>query len=194
MYRAVFLDRDGVINRDAPEGNYLTSVEEIIILPRVPEALNILKKKGYSLIVVSNQGAIAREFNTFEGVEKMNEEINRRIFQEVGIKIDAFYFCPHHPKGTIPEYAINCNCRKPSPGMLLEAAKRYDIDLSGSYMVGDRTADVVAGKSAGCKTFLVKSPKNHLVITSNSGYDIHAKPDFIVEDLYEASQLIARLS
>ena len=153
MNKAIFLDRDGVINEDIDN---LYKIENIKIISGVSEALRILKENDFKLIVISNQPVIARGLATEEEVEKINEEINLQIKKEVGIGIDKFYFCPHHPNANLEKYRILCNCRKPSPGLILQAAKEFDIDLSKSWMIGDRTSDVATGKNAGCKTILIE--------------------------------------
>lgn len=144
MNKAVFLDRDGVINRKMPEGRYVTSWLEWEFFPGVADAITLLNSAAYKVIVVTNQRCIAKGLVTSSEVEN----IHRRMCQELasaGATIDAVYYCPH-------EKAPPCMCRKPSPGMLLSAAHDHKINLAESWMIGDSADDVRAGKSAGCRT------------------------------------------
>jgi D-glycero-D-manno-heptose 1,7-bisphosphate phosphatase len=149
LTRAVFLDRDGVINRKALEDHYVTRWEEFHILPGVVEGITLLNRTGFCVIVVTNQRGIAKGLMTAADLEKMHERMSA-LFARSGATIDAIYFCPH-------EVDQFCNCRKPAPGMLLDAARSRGIDLSASWMIGDSDIDVKAGKNAGCKTVRVLS-------------------------------------
>jgi len=142
--RAVFLDRDGVINRKAPEGQYVTAWEQVEFLPGVAEALRELKQGGFLLVIVTNQGAITRKKLTVEVLESIHRRMIHRLRQE-GAAIDAVYYCPHGRNA-------NCQCRKPKPRMLLQAAEEHHIDLFQSWMVGDAASDIEAGHAAGCRT------------------------------------------
>jgi D-glycero-D-manno-heptose 1,7-bisphosphate phosphatase len=144
MKKAAFLDRDGVINRKAPEGQYVTRWEEMVFLPGTCEAIRRLNNAGYLVIVVSNQRCVAKGLITTDELEALHAQIRER-FQAAGARIDAIYYCPHD---TEPP----CVCRKPQPGMLLEAAQKHDVNLAESWMIGDSEHDVEAGRNAGCKT------------------------------------------
>lgn len=144
MKRAVFLDRDGVINRKASDGKYVTRWEEMEILPGVPLAISLLNEAGYSVIVVTNQRCIAKGLVTDAEINTLHRQMCR-VLSTAGATIDAVYYCPH--QNTPP-----CSCRKPAPGMLLSAARDHEIDLTESWMVGDSDIDIAAGKKAGCKT------------------------------------------
>jgi D-glycero-D-manno-heptose 1,7-bisphosphate phosphatase len=144
MKKAAFLDRDGVINRKAPEGQYVTRWEEMEFLSGVRDAIRGLNGAGYFVVVASNQRCIAKGLITVTALEAMHERM-RREFAADGARIDAIYYCPHDSKPP-------CSCRKPEPGMLLEAARAHDLDLSASWMIGDRQHDVEAGRRAGCRT------------------------------------------
>lgn len=144
MIRAAFLDRDGVINRKAREGEYVIRWKEMQILPGVSDAIVLLNQAGFLVIIASNQRCVAKGLITVAELEVLN----RRLCEElasVGAMIDTIYYCPHemHPP---------CRCRKPQPGMLLDAARAHDIDLAASWMIGDSDIDVEAGRRAGCKT------------------------------------------
>jgi len=153
MKRAVFLDRDGVINRKAREGQYVTRWEEFHFLPGAAEGISLLNKAEWSVIVISNQRCVAKGLLTIEELEAMH----RRMCGELaaaGAKLDGIYYCPH-------EKDPPCSCRKPAPGMLFTAAKEHQIDLASSWMIGDSESDVEAGKQAGCKTAqLVENPES----------------------------------
>jgi len=144
MKRAVFLDRDGVINRKAAEGKYVTRWEDFHFLPGVAEAISMLHRAGWSVIVISNQRCVAKGLLTIAELET----IHRKMLEELakaGAKLDGIYYCPHDKEPP-------CVCRKPSPGMLLTAAQEHHIDLTSSWMVGDSQSDLEAGKGAGCRT------------------------------------------
>jgi len=148
---AVFLDRDGTIN---VEKEYLYRVEEFEFIPGVPEAIRALKTAGYLVVVVTNQSGVARGYYTLEDVEILHQHIQEELARS-GTGIDAFYTCPHHPEKGIGQWRKDCDCRKGNPGMLLQAARDLDIDLGRSYMIGDKEADIEAGRRAGCTSFLV---------------------------------------
>jgi histidinol-phosphate phosphatase family protein len=148
---AVFLDRDGVINREV---DLLSSVEQMELITGAADAIKEINRSGYLAVVVSNQPVIARNLCTFEELRRIHDKMETLLGQE-GAYLDAIYFCPHHPDGGYPEeraeYKIVCDCRKPKPGMLFLAAKDLNIDLRASYMIGDRTTDIEAGEAAGVK-------------------------------------------
>ena len=145
MKKAAFLDRDGVLNRKASsEDDYVTRWEEMEFLPGVHEAVRLLNQAGYFVVGVSNQRCVAKGFITTSKLESIHARM-RREFKAAGARIDAIYYCPH-------EVQPPCSCRKPEPGMLLEAAREHQIDLVESWMIGDSERDVEAGKRAGCRT------------------------------------------
>ena len=140
----MFLDRDGVINQKAPEGRYVTRWEDFQVLPGVVEGITLLNRAGFCVIVVTNQRCIAKGLMTVVDLENMHRRMSD-FLARAGATIDAIYYCPH-------EVEESCNCRKPAPGMLLDAARARGIDLPASWMIGDSDIDVEAGKNAGCKT------------------------------------------
>jgi D-glycero-D-manno-heptose 1,7-bisphosphate phosphatase len=144
MSRAVFLDRDGVINKKPVEGEYVTRWEELHILPGVASAIALLNRTGFRVIVVSNQRCVAKGLITTADLESMHHRVCDTL-AAAGAKIDDVYYCPH-------EKEPPCRCRKPAPGMLLDAAQAHQIDLKSSWMIGDSEIDVEAGRNAGCKT------------------------------------------
>jgi len=149
--RAVFLDRDGTINA---EKKYLHKIEDFEFIPGVPDAIRRLKNAGFMVIVVSNQSGIARGFYNEHAVDQLHRHIQEELARR-DTSIDDFYICPHHPEEGTGEYRVVCSCRKGDAGMLLQAALDHDIDLSQSFMVGDKPADVAAGERAGCQSILV---------------------------------------
>lgn len=152
MKRAVFLDRDGTINI---EKDYLYLPKDFEFIPGAAEAINLLNQTGVMVIVVTNQSGVARGYYTEEDVENLHRHIEREL-KIYDAHIDAWLYCPHHPSGR-GSYGLPCNCRKPLPGMLQEAARRFDIDLKNSVMIGDKLADIEAGIAAGCSTMLVRT-------------------------------------
>lgn len=186
MNKAIFLDRDGVINEDIDN---LYKIEDIEIINGVPEALKLLKKNGFKLIVISNQPVIARGLATEKQINEINNEINNLIKKESGIEIDKFFFCPHHPNANLEKYRILCHCRKPSPGMIFQAAKEFDIDLSQSWMIGDRISDIVAGKNAGCKTILIEKDYSKKKI-EGLDYNENTTPNITIKFLKDSVEKI----
>lgn len=152
MKRAVFLDRDGTINI---EKDYLYQVKDFEFVPGAEEAIRLLNQSGFMVIVVTNQSGVARGYYTEEDVENLHRHIDQ-VLANYSAHVDAWFYCPHHTSGR-GSYSLPCSCRKPFPGMLREAAKRYDIDLDNSFMIGDKLADVEAGLAAGCHTILVRT-------------------------------------
>jgi D-glycero-D-manno-heptose 1,7-bisphosphate phosphatase len=148
---AIFLDRDGTLCRDAV---YLSRIEDFEPLPAVDGALRLLQDAGYRLFVATNQSGVARGYFTLETVNALNAEI-RDYFLERGVNIEDFAVCPHHPEGTVAEFAVECDCRKPKPGLLLALAQKHGLDLARSYMVGDMPRDAQAGLSAGTHAVLI---------------------------------------
>jgi len=176
--KAVFLDRDGVINRKLSEHDYVKKWSEFRFLPNVAEAIKKLNK-NFLVIIVSNQRGIARGIMSKEDVEVINMRMKKEL-EKRNARIDGIYFCPHDDKD-------NCNCRKPKPGMLLKAAQDFKIDLKKSYIIGDDFADVEAGKRAGCETILVSNSKNTF---SQKIRAKKSRPDYIVSNLLEATKII----
>ncbi|MBM4250614.1 MAG: HAD family hydrolase [Deltaproteobacteria bacterium] len=146
VVRAVFLDRDGVLNRDK---GYVYRESELELLSGVAPALRRLKDLGFLLIVVTNQSGVARGLYGTADVERFHDALSRAIAAAGGPRIDDYLYCPHHENGTVAAYAIVCDCRKPKPGMLLTAAKKHGIELTRSFMIGDKADDIEAGRRCG---------------------------------------------
>jgi D-glycero-D-manno-heptose 1,7-bisphosphate phosphatase len=188
MTSAVFLDRDGVLIEDV---DLLTRAEGMQILAGVPSALSRLTQAAYQLIVVTNQPVIARGLLTEAELEALHGKLQSELARLGAPSMTAFFYCPHHPQATLEAYRQDCLCRKPRPGMLLEAARRHQIDLSSSFMVGDRITDIIAGARAGCRTILVQTGR-HLAppIATREPIDVNCKPDWTCAGLEAAADWI----
>lgn len=153
--KAIFLDRDGTINKYV---GFLRNIDEFELLPGVSDAIKKINASGYLTVVITNQPVIARGEVTFDELEEIHKKMET-LLGESGAYLDGIYYCPHHPhsgyEGEVPELKFECDCRKPKPGMLLTASKDLNIDLAESWMVGDGENDILAGKSAGCKTCII---------------------------------------
>ncbi|NLY03448.1 MAG: D-glycero-beta-D-manno-heptose 1,7-bisphosphate 7-phosphatase [Campylobacter sp.] len=161
MIKALFLDRDGVINEDF---GYVFKIENFSFKPRVFETLIAYQNLGYIIFIVTNQSGIGRGYYTVKDF-KIVTNFMLNEFKKAGINIQKVYFCPHSPEA-------NCQCRKPRPGMILKACKEYDIDLKKSILIGDKLSDIKAGESAGVgKLYLIGSKKGENFITVNGIYD-----------------------
>lgn len=189
MNMAVFLDRDGVINSLVyrPEEDLMDSPhrpEEFRLLPGAGEAVRLLNELGFLVVVASNQPGVAKGRYQASALTDTTRLMCRQLLH-YGAHLDGVYYCCHHPEGTIAELRRECECRKPRPGLLLRAAAVHGIDLTRSYMVGDRLKDVEAGLAAGCKTIL---------IAGEGQYSADAigviSPDYIASSLLEAARII----
>lgn len=147
--KAVFLDRDGTLNVDVA---YLYEIEKFQWIPGAKEVLKFLTDQGYTLFVVTNQSGVARGYFPEEKVQELHAFIQDEL-NELGVKIEKFYYCPHLADGPIAKYAIECDCRKPKPGMILQACQEYDIDKSQSFLIGDGKRDVEAAEAAGIRGY-----------------------------------------
>jgi D-glycero-D-manno-heptose 1,7-bisphosphate phosphatase len=185
--KAVFLDRDNTLIEDP---GYISRPESVKLIPGVELALKSLSQAGYKLVVITNQSGIARGILTEEQLETIHAEMRRQL-AEAGAHLDAVFYCPFHPEGTVVEYAKESDLRKPRPGMLLKAATQMDIDLSQSWMVGDSPRDIEAGQRAGCRTIRVRMPGTGHVQTSEES-DEDTQADLTVRNLVEAAKAILR--
>lgn len=185
MHAAIFLDKDGTLVEDVP---YNVDPARIRIYPEVVSALTEFSMQGYKLLVVSNQAGIAQGYFDAAAVEHAGAKLIRML-GEAGVKIEGFYYCPHHPEGTESGYAVQCDCRKPQPGLLLRAARDHRIDLAASWMVGDILNDVEAGKRAGCRAVLVDRGNETEWVPGD-----WRKPDRTTNNLYEALLYILQAS
>lgn len=192
MQPAVFLDRDGVIIEDV---NLLTKPSEIRLFKYAPQAIQKLKQAGFKVIVVSNQTVVARGLATEDEVAEINNHLQALLVRAGGDRVDGFYVCPHHPNATLPTYRVDCDCRKPRPGMLLQAAQEHHLNLQASFMVGDRITDIIAGMKAGCRTVMVQTGMHEeKPIETTDSLDTSVQPDFVCADLDQAVEWILRIT
>ena len=181
MKRAVFLDKDGTLIENVP---YNVDRRHIRLAPHAVDALLLLSGLGYELVLVSNQPGVALGRFPRGALLAVEEHLND-LFLAHGFKLAGCYWCPHHPEGTVPEYAFTCTCRKPLPGLLQAAAAELDIDLASSWMVGDILNDVEAGRRAGCRTILLDVGNE-----TEWKHGLLRTPDFIACDLMQAAEHI----
>ena len=176
---AVFMDRDGTITE---EMGYLKEPEKLRLIPRSGEAIRSLNEKEILAIVVSNQSGVARGYFSEETVKKIHRKLERLLKKE-GAYPDGIYYCPHHPKFGSPQYKKNCNCRKPKPGMLERAARRFNLDLKKCYITGDKVEDIKLARNVGAKGILILT-----------GYGERSKKkvksDYVAKNLYQAVKWI----
>jgi D-glycero-D-manno-heptose 1,7-bisphosphate phosphatase len=178
---AVFLDRDGTLNEDP---GYISDPEKVVLFPDTGEALSLLKKYRFLLIVISNQSGISRGLMTSKDVDAVNERVNH-LLAGSKVKIDAFYYCPAHPDFSSQE---ECECRKPSPNLVFEAVKEFNVDIEKSYFIGDTIADMECGENAGIKSILVKTGKGEesfSILQKENNF-----PTFVAENLLNACNFI----
>ena len=180
---AIFFDRDGVVNRRRVD-DYVKSWEEFEFLPEIFDLLPRVHVAGCLAVLVTNQRGIGRGLMSEEMLDEIHRRMQSTLHDRTGHNFDAIYHCPHHPEGVIPELAIRCNCRKPQPGMLLQAAADLDLDLQHSWFVGDILDDVEAGNRVGCHTVLVD-----LGTESIPEQQLRC-PDYIVPDTQHALRII----
>jgi D-glycero-D-manno-heptose 1,7-bisphosphate phosphatase len=177
---AVFLDRDGTLVEDV---GYLTDISQLQLRPGSLEGLRLLQDY-FPIVMVTNQSAIARGLLDANGLQEIHRELVARL-QRQGVILDAIYVCPHHPDGCVSPYQVECYCRKPQPGMLIQAMKDFQIQLSRSYMIGNKDNDVAAGQRAGvAATVLIASSSHEVKMTSDMA------PTYTSENLHQAAHFI----
>lgn len=190
-HRAVFLDRDGVINalvfhEDAGVTDSPMNERQFKLLPRVPQAIRLLNEAGFLVIVVSNQPAVARGRLSMETLNRVEHQLEVELAR-AGARIDAAYYCVHHPAAPILKWRKNCACRKPGIGMLKKASRRFSLSLQDCYMVGDNSSDIIAGQRAGCKTIFVgRRMCDRCPLEKGES----TRPDFAARDLWNAARII----
>lgn len=180
---AVFLDKDGTLIDDVP---YNVDPGLIALATGAGEGLAQLRASGFRLIVVSNQSGVARGFFEEDALGAVWRRINK-LLREFGVKLDGFYYCPHHPEGIIAEHAIECDCRKPAPGLILRAAREHGVDLKRSWFIGDILDDVEAAHLAGCRAALIDNGNETEWKRSPLRW-----PEIVAADVAEAARLIIR--
>lgn len=185
MNRAVFLDRDGTVTEEA---GYLTDIDMLRLIPGAGYAIRRLNQAGVKVVLVTNQSGVARGYFPESLVHAAHNKLIQMLRDE-GAVLDGIYYCPHHPTAGNSEYTIACDCRKPGTGLLDRAAIELDIDIAGSFVVGDKWSDVELGQRAGAKTILVKT--GFRPDDPGNIRPAHVKePDFTAHDLSEAVEWI----
>jgi D-glycero-D-manno-heptose 1,7-bisphosphate phosphatase len=185
MTRAVFLDRDGTINIEV---GYLNHPDQVELIPRAGAGIKLLNEAGLKAIVITNQAGIARGVVREDLLPDIHQRLMLLLARE-GAALDGFYYCPHHPEGVVEQYRITCDCRKPLPGMLLQAAGEYSIDLSASYVIGDKSCDMELARNAGTKAVMVLTGYGEKELARHRAAGL-SPPDYIAQDLYAAAQWI----
>lgn len=180
--RAVFIDRDGTL---IEERDYLRSAAGIAFLPGAITALRLLKEKGLPVVMVSNQSGVARGYFTLEDVAQVHDALQEKLGSE-GLELDALYFCPHHPEGSVEEFRLTCDCRKPAPGLLDMAARELSLDLDGSWVIGDKPCDI---------QLAADRPLRPLLVRTGYGADTEKQlldpaPEKVCRNLLEAAEWI----
>lgn len=183
LRKAVFIDKDGTLIPDVP---YNVNPQYITLAEGVVAGLKMLSQKGFLFIIISNQAGVAHGYFHIDALEGVKEKVSQLLAQE-NIPLAGFYFCPHHSKAEVEEYKVDCECRKPKPGMILQAAKDFNIDLSKSWMIGDILNDVEAGNAAGCRSILIDNGgETEWILTKER------TPDRTVKNFKEAAEWITQ--
>jgi D-glycero-D-manno-heptose 1,7-bisphosphate phosphatase len=181
MTRAIFIDKDGTLIKNVP---YNVNTNLIQFEEHVTDALQLLQAAGYQLIIITNQPGVAFSYYSEEAVQRVYQFLQNELSQQ-GIQLNGFYYCPHHRQGSNRSYTRECYCRKPLPGMLLQAATDHDIDLENSWMIGDILDDTEAGNRAGCRTILLnKGNETEWELGNNR------RPTFMCSNWKEAAAII----
>ncbi len=180
------MDRDGTINEEV---NYLSRPEDVRLIPGAARAIARLNAAGLAVVVISNQSGLARGYFDEADLAVVQARLNKLLGAE-GARVDAYYFCPHHPDGVVEHYTLVCDCRKPAPGLIRQAAEEMGLALGGSFMIGDRLLDVACGRALGLAGIMVRT-----------GHDdgppriALEEPDHVADDLAEAVEwILARLA
>jgi D-glycero-D-manno-heptose 1,7-bisphosphate phosphatase len=187
MTIAVFMDRDGTLN---VEKGYIRNVEDLELIPGVAQAIRRLNDAGILAIMVTNQTGAARGFYELEHIQALNDRVAKLLKEQADAHLDAVFYCPHLAKGVVEAYAVECTCRKPEPGMILEAVRQFpQIELEKSYMLGDKASDVALAYNTGCQGILLKTGYGERVLAGK--YQVLEKtPHFVCDDLPQAVDLI----
>lgn len=189
MQKAIFLDRDGLINQlifnpNTDEYESPHYPEDFVLMPGVLEAIKSFSDIGYLLFVITNQPSYAKGKTSMENIEEIHAMLKTQM-ADYGIPLTEYYSCHHHPQGIVPEYSGECDCRKPKPFFLQRAAKDYNLDLAHSWMIGDQDSDIDCGKNAGVQTIMV--PNDHSIKKRGE-----SSSDYVVKTLSNATEILAK--
>ena len=179
--RAVFIDRDGTISEEV---GYINHVSRFHLFPYAAAAIKHLNESGWLAVVITNQAGVARGYFSEDTIQTVHATMTKEL-ESTGARLDAIYYCAHHPSLGEPPYRLDCDCRKPKPGLISRAAKDFDIDLDESWMVGDRYSDVELARNAGVKSMFVLSGYGRGE-WEHQRANWTAQPDLVAEDLLEA--------
>ena len=182
---AVFLDRDGTLLEEA---GYLDRLERLVFFPYSLEAMRLLNRAGYAVVIITNQSGVGRGLYEEAFVHRAHEAMDERV-RAAGARIDGYYYCPHHPEAEVEKYRRDCDCRKPGPGMLRQAAADLGLDIARSFTVGDKWTDVQAGGAAGARGILVRTGYGR---SSEAAPQRPLEPAAIVDDVIAATAWILR--
>jgi D-glycero-D-manno-heptose 1,7-bisphosphate phosphatase len=183
--KAVFLDRDGTINTDV---GYLNHPDQLELIPRSALAIKLLNEAGFKTVVITNQAGIAKGLLQETLLPEIHQRLSMLLDKE-GARIDRFYYCPHHPEAAVEQYRMDCQCRKPFPGLVLEAAAELGIDATRSYVIGDKSCDIEIAHNVGARAIMVMT--GYGPVELNRLREAHlAPPHFTAADLYDAVQCI----
>jgi len=185
MTRAVFIDRDGTISEEV---GYINHPSRFRVFPYAANAVRLLNESGWLAIVVTNQAGVARGYFSEEMIHAVHDQM-KRDFETEGARLDAIYYCAHHPSVGEPPYRLDCDCRKPKPGLIHRAAEEFEIDLAQSWMVGDRYGDIELARNAGVSSAFVLSGYGRGESEQHRAEWKH-EPDLVSENLLEAVQAI----
>ena len=186
MRPAVFIDRDGTINEEC---GYLSNINDFKLLPGAGKAISLLNKNDYIVVVISNQSGVAKGYFPVELVAETHESMIRELEKDEAF-IDGIYFCPHHPDGVVPEYSKECNCRKPNTGLIEKARSELEIDMEGSYVIGDKWLDIECAHNANLPGILVLTGYGMEELQHMATNPQRDKPAFVAKDLFAAVQWI----
>ncbi len=184
--KAILMDRDGTL---IEEVNYLTRPQQVRLLPGAAEALREARRHGWSLVVVTNQSAVARGMLTEAELAAVHRRLEE-LLADADIRLDGIYYCPHLGEAAVDAYRRDCDCRKPKPGLLQRAARELDLDLTRSVMIGDTAKDVAAGRAAGCRSVLVLTGYGGRELSGLAG----PPPDYVAADLADAVHWVLGLN
>jgi len=179
--RAVFFDRDGTLNEEI---GHVRNAEDFRVYPFAARAVRLVNEAGLRAVVVTNQSGIGRGLISESLVRRVNRQLTRQVAMGGG-RLDAIYYCPHHPEASVERFRVVCGCRKPAPGLLEAAAKEFGVDLARSFVIGDRFVDILAGRRVGARSILVLTGVGRQELQDEEASGL-AQPDHVAENAYQA--------